>query len=93
MKKIPSEVYIIVHVYNYSLFLLVRTHAGFCGFLSVSVDSIFQLSPEQVGELQSLLLRVADEVCDIICSASTAALMNLGLRDYGRLQTLLAVRY
>ncbi|KAK7116772.1 hypothetical protein V1264_002393 [Littorina saxatilis] len=51
-----------------------------------------KLSPEQVGELQSLLLRVADEVCDIICSASTAALMNLGLRDYGRLQTLLAVR-
>ncbi|KAK7481319.1 hypothetical protein BaRGS_00027399, partial [Batillaria attramentaria] len=46
----------------------------------------------QRTELRSLLLRVADEVCDIICSASTAALMNLGVSDYTRLQTLLAVR-
>ncbi|XP_076443905.1 uncharacterized protein LOC143282199 [Babylonia areolata] len=51
-----------------------------------------KLTSEQLAEMPSLLLQVTDEVCDLICSASTQALMNLGLPDYGRLQTLLAVR-
>ena len=46
----------------------------------------FQQSHEQ------LLLQVCDKICDLVCSVSTAALMNLGEDVYGRLQTLLAAR-
>ena len=46
----------------------------------------FQVNDEQV------LLRVCDEVCDVISSVSTATLMNLGADIYSRLQSLLAAR-
>lgn len=56
-------------------------------FLKVSCyDIFFQVNDEQV------LLRVCDEVCDVISSVSTATLMNLGADIYSRLQSLLAAR-
>ncbi|GFS08349.1 Bloom syndrome protein homolog, partial [Elysia marginata] len=42
--------------------------------------------------MKDILLRVADEVCDIICNISTGDLMNLVASDYERLQRLLSVR-
>lgn len=51
-----------------------------------------QMTKEHHSDLQQLLLQATDEVCEIICTASTAALMNLDVSDYTRLQALLAIR-
>ena len=58
----------------------------FFKYFGMFVFCFFQQSHEQ------LLLQVCDKICDLVCSVSTAALMNLGEDVYGRLQTLLAAR-
>ncbi|RUS80873.1 hypothetical protein EGW08_011344, partial [Elysia chlorotica] len=50
------------------------------------------LNQRDIASLQEILLRVADEVCDIVCNISTGDLMKLVSKDYERLQKLLSAR-
>ncbi|GFN80529.1 Bloom syndrome protein homolog [Plakobranchus ocellatus] len=45
-----------------------------------------------VSALKDVLLRVVDEVCEIVCNIRTGDLMDLVSRNYERLQKLLSVR-
>lgn len=51
-----------------------------------------QLTGEDVVELRTVLLRIMDEICDIICKVSTDDLMVIAWQNYERLQKLLTFR-
>ncbi|XP_060083863.1 recQ-like DNA helicase BLM [Ylistrum balloti] len=51
-----------------------------------------QLSCEDIVELRTVLLRIMDEICDIICKVSTDDLMVIAWQNYERLQKLLTFR-